>query len=149
LWFFLALINILLRTEQKIQAALDAAHKDMGITSLEEQRSVHKEIKRLRKRKGSGSSEPEVVTTPRTPAVSIDGSVHLESDIETPGGSSSASRKHAFLVREVHKAAGKFGRLFVRHNGTDMWMKDQYLDILFRWLYLPLYILFASFSLNF
>ena len=29
------------------------------------------------------------------------------------------------------------------------WMKDQYLDILFRWLYLPLYILFASFSLNF
>ena len=34
-------------------------------------------------------------------------------------------------------------------NGTDMWMKDQYLDILFRWLYLPLYILFASFSLNF
>ena len=37
----------------------------------------------------------------------------------------------------------------VRRNGTDMWMKDQYLDILFRWLYLPLYILFASFSLNF
>ena len=80
-----------------------------------------------------------------------------------------------FLVREVHKAAGKFGRIFVRRNGlrgnqtsgaprldepnslvdfhtgngTDMWMKDQYLDILFRWLYLPLYILFASFSLNF
>ena len=122
----------------------------MGITSLEEQRSVHKEIKRLRKRKSSGSSEPEVVTTPRTPAVSIDdGSVHGESDIETPGASSSASRKHEFLVREVHKAAGKFGRIFVRRNGTDMWMKDQYLDILFRWLYLPLYILFASFSLNF
>ena len=60
-----------------------------------------------------------------------------------------ASRKHDFLVREVHKAAGKFGRIFVRRNGTDMWMKDQYLDILFRWLYLPLYILFASFSLNF
>ena len=36
-----------------------------------------------------------------------------------------------------------------RLYGTDMWMKDQYLDILFRWLYLPLYILFASFSLNF
>ena len=70
-----------------------------------------------------------------------------ESDIETPGAS--ASRKHDFLVREVHKAAGKFGRIFVRRNGTDMWMKDQYLDILFRWLYLPLYILFASFSLNF
>ena len=121
----------------------------MGITSLEEQRSVHKEIKRLRKRKSSGSSEPEVVTTPRTPAVSIDGSVPGESDIETPGASSSASRKHDFLVREVHKAAGKFGRIFVRRNGTDMWMKDQYLDILFRWLYLPLYILFASFSLNF
>jgi len=61
----------------------------------------------------------------------------------------SASRKHDFLVHEVHKAAGKFGRIFVRRNGTDMWMKDQYLDILFRWLYLPLYILFASFSLNF
>ena len=87
------------------------------------------------------------MTTPRTPAVSIDGSVHGESDVETPGGS--ASRKHDFLVREVHKAAGKFGRIFVRRNGTDMWMKDQYLDILFRWLYLPLYILFASFSLNF
>ncbi len=40
-------------------------------------------------------------------------------------------------------------RAQVRRNGTDMWMKDQYLDILFRWLYLPLYILFASFSLNF
>ena len=120
----------------------------MGITSLEEQRSVHKEIKRLRKRKSSGSSEPDVVTTPRTPAVSLDdGSVYVESDIETPG--TSASRKHEFLVREVHKAAGKFGRIFVRRNGTDMWMKDQYLDILFRWLYLPLYILFASFSLNF
>jgi hypothetical protein len=113
--FEYVLINILLRTEQKIQAALDAAHKDLGITSLEEQRSVHKEIKRLRKRKGSGSSEsPEVVTTPRTPAVSIDGSVHGESDVETPGGS--ASRKHDFLVREVHKAAGRFGRLFVRRN---------------------------------
>ena len=98
------------------------------------------DVRRRRRRRGRSRRA-------RTPAVSIDGSVPGESDIETPGAS--ASRKHEFLVREVHKAAGKFGRIFVRRNGTDMWMKDQYLDILFRWLYLPLYILFASFSLNF
>ena len=55
----------------------------------------------------------------------------------------------ARLWTRVAAAAVVAGAQDLGRNGTDMWMKDQYLDILFRWLYLPLYILFASFSLNF
>ena len=32
--------------------------------------------------------------------------------------------------------------------GADMWIKDQYVDIFCRWVYLPLYAILAAISLN-
>ena len=32
--------------------------------------------------------------------------------------------------------------------GADMWIKDQYVDIFFRWVYLPLYAILAAVSLT-
>ena len=33
-------------------------------------------------------------------------------------------------------------------RGADMWIKDQYVDIFCRWVYLPLYAILAAISLN-
>ena len=43
-------------------------------------------------------------------------------------------------------AAGRLGRLTLW--GADMWIKDQYVDIFCRWVYLPLYAILAAISLN-
>ena len=50
------------------------------------------------------------------------------------------------LIREVRIAAGRLGRLTLW--GADMWIKDQYVDIFCRWVYLPLYAILAAISLN-
>ena len=50
------------------------------------------------------------------------------------------------ILREVRIAAGRLGRLTLW--GADMWIKDQYVDIFCRWVYLPLYAILAAISLN-
>ena len=52
----------------------------------------------------------------------------------------------AKILREVRIAAGRLGRLTLW--GADMWIKDQYVDIFCRWVYLPLYAILAAISLN-
>ena len=52
----------------------------------------------------------------------------------------------AKILREVRIAAGRLGRLTLW--GADMWIKDQYVDIFFRWVYLPLYAILAAVSLT-
>ena len=52
----------------------------------------------------------------------------------------------AKILREVRLAAGRLGRLTLW--GADMWIKDQYVDIFCRWVYLPLYAILAAISLN-
>ena len=42
--------------------------------------------------------------------------------------------------------ARRLGRLTLW--GADMWIKDQYVDIFCRWVYLPLYAILAAISLN-
>ena len=49
-------------------------------------------------------------------------------------------------LKEVRLAAGRLGRLTLW--GADMWIKDQYVDIFFRWVYLPLYAILAAVTLN-
>ena len=52
----------------------------------------------------------------------------------------------AKILKEVRIAAGRLGRLTLW--GADMWIKDQYVDIFFRWVYLPLYAILAAVTLN-
>ena len=51
-----------------------------------------------------------------------------------------------WLLGEARIAAGRLGRLTLW--GADMWIKDQYVDIFCRWVYLPLYAILAAISLN-
>ena len=51
-----------------------------------------------------------------------------------------------WLLGEARIAAGRLGRLTLW--GADMWIKDQYVDIFFRWVYLPLYAILAAVTLN-
>ena len=62
---------------------------------------------------------------------------------ETPDVSDEAQAK---ILKEVRLAAGRLGRLTLW--GADMWIKDQYVDIFCRWVYLPLYAILAAISLN-
>ena len=55
-------------------------------------------------------------------------------------------RNHLWLLGEARIAAGRLGRLTLW--GADMWIKDQYVDIFCRWVYLPLYAILAAISLN-
>ena len=52
----------------------------------------------------------------------------------------------AKILKEVRLAAGRLGRLTLW--GADMWIKDEYVDIFCRWVYLPLYAILAAISLN-
>ena len=61
----------------------------------------------------------------------------------TPEISDEAQAK---ILKEVRIAAGRLGRLTLW--GADMWIKDQYVDIFFRWVYLPLYAILAAVTLN-
>ena len=61
----------------------------------------------------------------------------------TPEISDEAQAK---ILKEVRIAAGRLGRLTLW--GADMWIKDQYVDIFCRWVYLPLYAILAAISLN-
>ena len=49
-------------------------------------------------------------------------------------------------VKKKLVATGRLGRLTLW--GADMWIKDQYVDIFCRWVYLPLYAILAAISLN-
>mmetsp|Transcript_21358 Transcript_21358/g.65649 ORF Transcript_21358/g.65649 Transcript_21358/m.65649 type:complete len:368 (+) Transcript_21358:324-1427(+) len=164
--FEYVLVNILMKVELKINKAKEDAEKELGLNTLEEKRSAHEKIRRglqrersvrdVRKRRAWSLSRSES-NSPRGGAPDSaelsDGSTRLpeqdaESDVEAPARAADDldAKRQEVLLREVREAAGKFGRLFL--YGTDMWIKDQYLDIFFRWVYLPLYIIFASFSLN-
>ena len=52
----------------------------------------------------------------------------------------------ADLQSQVRIAAGRLGRLTLW--GAEMWIKDQYVDIFCRWVYLPLFAILAAISLN-
>lgn len=67
----------------------------------------------------------------------------VEEATETHEVSDEAQAK---ILREVRIAAGRLGRLTLW--GADMWIKDQYVDIFCRWVYLPLYAILAAISLN-
>ena len=67
----------------------------------------------------------------------------VEEAAETPEVSDEAQAK---ILKEVRIAAGRLGRLTLW--GADMWIKDQYVDIFFRWVYLPLYAILAAVTLN-
>ena len=67
----------------------------------------------------------------------------MEEAVEVPEVSDEAQAK---ILREVQIAAGRLGRLTLW--GADMWIKDQYVDIFCRWVYLPLYAILAAISLN-
>ena len=67
----------------------------------------------------------------------------MEEAVEVPEVSDEAQDK---ILREVRIAAGRLGRLTLW--GADMWIKDQYVDIFCRWVYLPLYAILAAISLN-
>ena len=67
----------------------------------------------------------------------------MEEAVEVPEISEEAQAK---ILREVRIAAGRLGRLTLW--GADMWIKDQYVDIFCRWVYLPLYAILAAISLN-
>ena len=67
----------------------------------------------------------------------------VEDATETHEVSEEAQAK---ILKEVRIAAGRLGRLTLW--GADMWIKDQYVDIFFRWVYLPLYAILAAVTLS-
>ena len=109
----------------------DKAEAECGIKSIEHKRAAKEAIQKkiqsptesLRKR----SQETKDV----------------EEAAETPEVSDEAQAK---ILKEVRIAAGRLGRLTLW--GADMWIKDQYVDIFCRWVYLPLYAILAAVSLT-
>ena len=117
--------------EARVDKARDKAEAECGIKSIEHKRAAQEAIKAkiksptasLRKRSQETKDVEEAETT------------HEVSD-----------EAQAKILREVRIAAGRLGRLTLW--GADMWIKDQYVDIFCRWVYLPLYAILAAISLN-
>ena len=130
--FEYALVNMLFRIEARVEKARDKAEAECGIKSIEDKRAAKEAIQKkiqspqgnLRDRKTSQETK-------------------MEEASETPDVSDEAQAK---ILREVRIAAGRLGRLTLW--GADMWIKDQYVDIFCRWVYLPLYAILAAISLN-
>ena len=106
------------------------AKAECGIKSIEHKRAAKEAIKAKIK-------SPTDSLRKRTQETKI------EEAVEVPEVSDEAQAK---ILREVRIAAGRLGRLTLW--GADMWIKDQYVDIFCRWVYLPLYAILAAISLN-
>ena len=123
----------LFRIEARVEKARDKAEAECGIKSIEHKRAAKEAIQKkiqspqgnLRDRKTSQETKD------------------VEEAAETPEVSDEAQAK---ILKEVRIAAGRLGRLTLW--GADMWIKDQYVDIFFRWVYLPLYAILAAVTLN-
>ena len=131
--FEYALVNMLFRIEARVEKARDKAEAECGIKSIEHKRAAKEAIQKkiqspqgnLRDRKTSQETKMEEAAEP-TPEIS--------------------DEAQAKILKEVRIAAGRLGRLTLW--GADMWIKDQYVDIFFRWVYLPLYAILAAVTLN-
>ena len=116
-----------------MEKARDKAEAECGIKSIEHKRAAKEAIQKkiqspqgnLRDRKTSQETKMEEAAEP-TPEIS--------------------DEAQAKILKEVRIAAGRLGRLTLW--GADMWIKDQYVDIFFRWVYLPLYAILAAVTLN-
>ena len=128
--FEYALVNMLFRIEARVEKARDKAEAECGIKSIEHKRAAKEAIKAKIK-------SPTDSLRKRTQETKI------EEAVEVPEVSDEAQAK---ILREVRIAAGRLGRLTLW--GADMWIKDQYVDIFCRWVYLPLYAILAAISLN-
>ena len=127
--FEYALVNMLFRIEARVEKARDKAEAECGIKSIEHKRAAKEAIKAKIK-------SPTDSLRKRTQETKME-------EAETPEVSDEAQAK---ILKEVRIAAGRLGRLTLW--GADMWIKDQYVDIFFRWVYLPLYAILAAVTLN-
>ena len=103
---------------------------ECGIKSIEDKRAAKEAIQKKIKSPTDGLRKRTQETK-------------MEEAVEVPEVSDEAQAK---ILREVRIAAGRLGRLTLW--GADMWIKDQYVDIFCRWVYLPLYAILAAISLN-
>jgi hypothetical protein len=129
--FEYALVNMLFRIEARVEKARDKAEAECCIKSIEHKRAAKEAIQKkiaspaesLRKRSQETKMEEAAEPTPEI-----------------------SDEAQAKILKEVRIAAGRLGRLTLW--GADMWIKDQYVDIFFRWVYLPLYAILAAVTLN-
>ena len=128
--FEYALVNMLFRIEARVEKARDKAEAECGIKSIEDKRAAKEAIQKKIKSPTDGLRKRTQETK-------------MEEAVEVPEVSDEAQAK---ILREVRIAAGRLGRLTLW--GADMWIKDQYVDIFCRWVYLPLYAILAAISLN-
>jgi len=161
--FEYAVVNMLFRIEARVVKARDKAEDEAGIKKLEEKR----EIKRLIKKKAQGPVAAMTGLLRKRPSQKDGGRTETDApppDVEAPSGDKpTLDRSGSKLTperrstleneevqeeirKEVRIAAGRLGRVFL--YGTSMWIKDQHLDIFFRWVYLPLYAILSAALLN-
>ena len=126
-----ALVNMLFRIEARVEKARDKAEAECGIKSIEHKRAAKEAIQKKI----------------QSPTESLRKRAQETKDVEEAAETHEVSDEaQAKILREVRIAAGRLGRLTLW--GADMWIKDQYVDIFCRWVYLPLYAILAAISLN-